>query len=106
MATDVNELAQDIFVGMAVSAGPDNWEWDEMAQSAINAAGRFVVIQQQQSAPAPTDSTATSTSAAASPAPDPTATPAPSTPDPTATPAPPDPTATPAAAGSLPHLGG
>lgn len=41
---DTETLAWEIFKDWAVQAGPTNWQWDEIAKSALNAAERFAVI--------------------------------------------------------------
>jgi hypothetical protein len=53
MATDVPTLAQQIFVNWATQIGPLNWQWDDMAQAAFNAASRFAVIASQQASAPP-----------------------------------------------------
>lgn len=44
MPTDTETLAREIFVKWAAQAGPTNWQWDDMAKAALNAAERFAAI--------------------------------------------------------------
>jgi hypothetical protein len=50
-ADQLNELAKEIFVGLAIEAGPQNWDWNPIAQGAFNAATSFFAAQAQASQP-------------------------------------------------------
>jgi hypothetical protein len=71
MSIDTTTLAQEIFVNWATQIGSLNWQWDDMAQAAFNAATRFAYIESIQPAQVPV----------ATPDQTPVPTPAPTTPD-------------------------
>jgi hypothetical protein len=67
-ASLIQELAKEIFTGMAASAGPGYWDWNPLAQTAFNAAQAFYSmaasatqpqssVQTTDGAPAAADST-------------------------------------------------
>lgn len=51
MAIDAQIVAQDIFINWATQAGPSNWQWDDMAQSALNAAARLAAVDAASTPP-------------------------------------------------------
>jgi hypothetical protein len=75
-------LAQEIYVMFCQETGPDEWDWQALANKAFDAADNFQTVSIQRMNPQ-----------AATPTEPPTPAPAPATPDPsqTATPAPTDP---------------
>jgi hypothetical protein len=77
MSIDTSALAQCIFANWAIQIGPSNWQWDDMAQAAFNAAARFAYVGSIQPAQVPVATPDQTPTPAPTPTPDQILTPAP-----------------------------